>query len=177
FARSRGVPLVLKALVVLGTRPEAVKLAPLVMELRRRADARAVVCATAQHREMLDQVLRIFEIAPDHDLDLMQADQRSEDVAAAAMRAVARVIDEERPDVVVVQGDTTTAMAPRLARRPVDGTSARELRRAHPRDLPRGQDPRGPTSGSRGRVSRAPEPEHPGPGARAPLRARADPPP
>ena len=85
------------------------------MELRRRADARAVVCATAQHREMLDQVLRIFEIAPDHDLDLMQADQRSEDVAAAAMRAVARVIDEERPDVVVVQGDTTTAMASSLA--------------------------------------------------------------
>jgi UDP-N-acetylglucosamine 2-epimerase len=104
-----------KTLVVLGTRPEAVKLAPVVTELRRRADTETVLCATGQHREMLDQVLRLFELRPDHDLDLMKSNQQPGDVAAAVLTGVGRVIDLEKPAVVVVQGDTTTAMAASLA--------------------------------------------------------------
>jgi UDP-N-acetylglucosamine 2-epimerase len=106
---------VLKPLIVFGTRPEAVKLAPLVMELRRRPDALPILCATGQHREMLDQVLRLFELHPDHDLDLMRTDQQPADVAAAVLTGVGRVIDAEKPSIVVVQGDTTTAMAASLA--------------------------------------------------------------
>jgi len=105
----------MKTLIVLGTRPEAVKLAPVVMELRRRSDAEAVLCATGQHREMLDQVFRLFELRPDHDLNLMKADQQPGDVAAAVLAGVSRVIEAEKPAIVVVQGDTTTAMAASLA--------------------------------------------------------------
>lgn len=105
----------MKALIVFGTRPEAVKLAPLIMELRRRGDAQPVLCATGQHREMLDQVLRLFELRPDHDLDLMKTDQQPGDVAAAVLTGVGRVIEAVKPAVVVVQGDTTTAMAASLA--------------------------------------------------------------
>jgi UDP-N-acetylglucosamine 2-epimerase (hydrolysing) len=92
-----------------------VKLAPLVLELRGRADIQPVICVTAQHREMLDQVLQIFDLHPEHDLDLMRADQRLEDVVAAVIPAVARVIDKDRPDIVVVQGDTASAMAAAVA--------------------------------------------------------------
>src|SRR5438445_12195078 len=85
------------------------------MELRRRAEAEPVLCATGQHREMLDQVLRIFDLQPDHDLDLMKANQQPADVAAAVLTGVGRVIEAEKPTVVVVQGDTTTAMGASLA--------------------------------------------------------------
>jgi len=105
----------MKALVVFGTRPEAVKLAPLVMELRRRPEAEPILCATGQHREMLDQVLRLFDLRPDHDLDVMTIDQQPGDVAAAVLKGVGRIIEIEKPSVVVVQGDTTTAMAASLA--------------------------------------------------------------
>lgn len=105
----------MKSLIVLGTRPEAVKLAPVIMELRRRPDAQAVICATGQHREMLDQVLRLFDLRPDHDLNLMKADQQPGDVAAAVLANVGRVIEVEKPAIVIVQGDTTTAMAASLA--------------------------------------------------------------
>lgn len=105
----------MKALVVFGTRPEAVKLAPLIMELRRRPDVETVLCATGQHREMLDQVLRLFELRPDHNLDLMKTDQQPADIAAAVLTSVGRVIEAERPAIVIVQGDTTTAMAASLA--------------------------------------------------------------
>ena len=105
----------MKALIVFGTRPEAVKLAPLIMELRQRPEAEPVLCATGQHREMLDQVLRLFELRPDHDLDLMRTDQQPGDVAAAVLTGVGRIIEVEKPAVVVVQGDTTTAMAASLA--------------------------------------------------------------
>lgn len=91
------------------------KLAPVVLELRRRKGFRVVVCVTGQHREMLDQVLDLFEIVPEHDLHLMKVDQRPLDLAAAAMTAVGKVIEAERPDLVVVQGDTATAMAAGLA--------------------------------------------------------------
>jgi UDP-N-acetylglucosamine 2-epimerase (hydrolysing) len=105
----------LRALVVFGTRPEAIKLAPVIAELRRRSGVEAVVCVSAQHREMLDQVLDIFGLIPDEDLDLMRTDQRPEDVVAAVLTAVAGVIGEVAPDIVLVQGDTTTAMAAALA--------------------------------------------------------------
>jgi UDP-N-acetylglucosamine 2-epimerase len=105
----------LRALVVFGTRPEAIKLAPVILELRKRPDVDTLVCVTAQHREMLDQVLQIFGLVPDEDLDMMRADQRPEDVVSAALPRVAALIGKMRPDIVVVQGDTTTAMATALA--------------------------------------------------------------
>jgi UDP-N-acetylglucosamine 2-epimerase (non-hydrolysing) len=104
----------LKVLAVVGTRPEAIKMAPVVAEGRRRGlDIR--VCATAQHREMLDQVLEIFAIVPEHDLDLMRPDQSLADLASRELAAFDRVLVEERPDWVLVQGDTTTAMIAGLA--------------------------------------------------------------
>jgi UDP-N-acetylglucosamine 2-epimerase (non-hydrolysing) len=101
-----------KVLCVFGTRPEAIKMAPVIQELRRRpgcADVR--VCVTGQHREMLDQVLRLFDVAPDHDLKIMRAGQTLTDVTAAALTGLDRIVAQERPDWIVVQGDTTTAMA------------------------------------------------------------------
>ena len=105
----------MRVLCVFGTRPEAIKMAPVIRELQKqpaRADVR--VCVTGQHREMLDQVLRLFEIIPDHDLDIMRADQSLTEVTAAALTGLDAVIASERPDWVVVQGDTTTAMAAAL---------------------------------------------------------------
>jgi UDP-N-acetylglucosamine 2-epimerase (non-hydrolysing) len=101
--------------VVFGTRPEAVKLAPVVAELRRHADLRVRVVATAQHREMLDQALAVFGVAPDVDLDLMRPGQMLPDLTARLVTALAGAFDAERPDVVLVQGDTTTAFAGALA--------------------------------------------------------------
>ncbi|MCK6565834.1 MAG: UDP-N-acetylglucosamine 2-epimerase (non-hydrolyzing), partial [Dehalococcoidia bacterium] len=103
-------------MVVFGTRPEAIKMAPLVKELQRRGDAiRPIVCVTAQHRDMLDQVLGVFGIEPDHDLDLMRPDQTLPDLTARVLQETTRVLQLEQPDVVLVQGDTTTAMATALA--------------------------------------------------------------
>jgi len=103
-------------LFVFGTRPEAIKLAPVIEELRRDPASFDVrVCVTGQHREMLAQVLDLFGITPDIDLGLMQPDQNLTDVAAAVLIQVRRVIDETSPRVVVVQGDTTSAMAAGLA--------------------------------------------------------------
>lgn len=104
----------MRILTVVGTRPEAIKLAPVILELERRgADAR--VCLTGQHREMLDQVLSVFEITPDLDLDVMEADQSLSALSARLMLGVTGVLESERPDVVVVQGDTTTVMISALA--------------------------------------------------------------
>ncbi len=106
----------LRVMVVFGTRPEAIKMAPLVKELQRRGDAiRPIVCVTAQHRDMLDQVLGVFGIEPDHDLDLMRPDQTLPDLTARVLQETTRVLQLEQPDVVLVQGDTTTAMATALA--------------------------------------------------------------
>jgi UDP-N-acetylglucosamine 2-epimerase (non-hydrolysing) len=99
----------LRVLTVLGTRPEAIKLAPLIGELRRRPGIVSKVCVTAQHREMLDQVLELFQIAPDYDLNLMRKDQTLPHLAAAVFQELAPILLSERPDWVVVQGDTTTA--------------------------------------------------------------------
>lgn len=106
----------MKVLLVFGTRPEAIKLAPVIRALAARAPAlRTVICVTAQHRAMLDQILRLFRIVPDHDLDLMRSDQDHLEVLEEALRGVRQVMDRERPDLVLVQGDTTTALAAALA--------------------------------------------------------------
>jgi UDP-N-acetylglucosamine 2-epimerase (non-hydrolysing) len=104
-----------RILTVFGTRPEAIKLFPLVHALE--ADSRFVsrVCVSGQHRGMLDQVLAISGIVPDHDLDLMRPDQTLDALTANLLTGIGRVLDEERPDWVVVQGDTATAMAGALA--------------------------------------------------------------
>jgi len=98
-----------KVLVVFGTRPEAIKLAPVIRALRRKKlvfDCR--VCVTAQHREMLDDVLRVFRISPDYDLNVMHAGQTLAEVTSRSVEALDRVYEREKPDIVIVQGDTTT---------------------------------------------------------------------
>jgi UDP-N-acetylglucosamine 2-epimerase (non-hydrolysing) len=104
-----------RILTIFGTRPEAIKLFPLVhaVEADERFDSR--VCVSAQHRTMLDQVLTIAGVAPDHDLDLMRPDQSLDALTAALLTSLGRVMDAERPDWVVVQGDTATAMTGAIA--------------------------------------------------------------
>jgi UDP-N-acetylglucosamine 2-epimerase (non-hydrolysing) len=100
----------------MGTRPEAIKLAPVVAAVRKRgSDPRAVVIATAQHRELLDQVLRVFSIEPDVDLSLMRPDQPLPALTARAVESLSRTFARRRPDLVLVQGDTTTSLAGALA--------------------------------------------------------------
>jgi len=106
----------LKVLSVFGTRPEAIKMAPVVRELQKRPDqVKSVVCVTAQHRQMLDQVLRLFGIAPDYDLNVMQDNQSPSQVASAVLTRLEPILRQERPDWVLVQGDTTTVAAASLA--------------------------------------------------------------
>ncbi|MBQ5939633.1 non-hydrolyzing UDP-N-acetylglucosamine 2-epimerase [Massilia sp. AB1] len=102
-------------LIVFGTRPEAIKMAPVVSELRRSEMLDVKVCVTAQHREMLDQVLRLFAITPDYDLNLMRAGQDLSDITARVILEMRAVLADCRPDMVLVHGDTTTAMAAALA--------------------------------------------------------------
>src|SRR5208337_470313 len=105
-----------KILIVFGTRPEAIKLAPVIKELEKHpAKFSLVVCVTAQHREMLDQVLRVFDIRPSHDLDIMGNNQTLHDITTKGLLGVKKVIEKERPDLVMVQGDTTTTFAASLA--------------------------------------------------------------
>lgn len=105
-----------KILFVFGTRPEAIKLCPVLLNLRQHgADFAVRVCVTAQHRAMLDQVLAAFEVSPDHDLDLMQPSQTLTALTARTLAALEPVLAAERPDMVLVQGDTTTTMAAALA--------------------------------------------------------------
>jgi UDP-N-acetylglucosamine 2-epimerase len=105
----------LKVLTVFGTRPEAIKLAPVVQALQREPGVSQVTCVTGQHRQMLDQVLDVFQIKPDHDLDIMRQGQNLCYVTTAVLEGVTRVLREVRPDWLVVQGDTTTAFAAALA--------------------------------------------------------------
>ncbi|GAJ77285.1 UDP-N-acetylglucosamine 2-epimerase [Vibrio sp. JCM 18905] len=104
-----------KILTVFGTRPEAIKMAPLVKALEADARFDAKVCVTAQHREMLDQVLELFSIEPDYDLDLMKAGQTLNDVTARILLELKPVLQEFKPDVVLVHGDTATTFAASLA--------------------------------------------------------------
>ena len=104
-----------RILTVFGTRPEGIKLFPLLHALDRDERFESRVCVSAQHRAMLDQVLAIAEIEPDHDLDLMRSDQSLDALTAGLLAGLGRVMDEERPDRVVVQGDTATAMTAAIA--------------------------------------------------------------
>jgi UDP-N-acetylglucosamine 2-epimerase (non-hydrolysing) len=105
-----------KILLVFGTRPEAIKMAPLVKAFQNNKDNFVTkVCVTAQHREMLDQVLELFEIVPDYDLDLMKAGQSLNDVTAGILLSIKSVLKEFQPDVVLVHGDTATTFAASLA--------------------------------------------------------------
>ena len=105
-----------KVLVVFGTRPEAIKMAPLVFELKHYAEQiETKICVTAQHRHMLDQVLDIFGIEPDFDLDIMKADQDLYDVTEAIIHGMKKVFRSYKPDLVCVHGDTTTAFATALS--------------------------------------------------------------
>ncbi|HOZ46472.1 MAG TPA: UDP-N-acetylglucosamine 2-epimerase (non-hydrolyzing) [Candidatus Hydrogenedentes bacterium] len=106
----------MRVLAVIGTRPEAIKMAPVVNELRRRgAQFEVSVCVTAQHRELLDQVIEVFDIPVDFDLDLMKPNQTIFDVTSRVLVGMGGVLDEARPDVVLVHGDTTTSFAAALA--------------------------------------------------------------
>lgn len=106
----------MKVLTVIGTRPEAIKMAPVVRELRRRRDAglQSVLCVTGQHRQMLDPVLQLFQLTPDHDLNIMRPDQTLPGAAAAVLGGLEPIFRRERPDWVLVQGDTTTVAAAAL---------------------------------------------------------------
>ncbi|CAA0124456.1 UDP-N-acetylglucosamine 2-epimerase [BD1-7 clade bacterium] len=105
----------MKVLVVFGTRPEAIKMAPLVRALAQRPEIEVKVCVTAQHREMLDQVLALFDIVPDYDLDLMKAGQTLNDVSANILLQLKPVLVDFQPDVVLVHGDTATTFSASLA--------------------------------------------------------------
>ena len=105
-----------KIMLVFGTRPEAIKMCPLVKALQERADEfQTIVCVTGQHREMLDQVLSIFEVKPDYDLNIMKQGQDLTDVTARVLTGMRNVLKEVMPDVVLVHGDTTTSTAAALA--------------------------------------------------------------
>ena len=105
-----------KVMLVFGTRPEAIKMAPLIKEFQKYPNEfLTVICVTGQHREMLDQVLNIFEIVPDYDLNIMKQEQDLYDVTAKVLTGIRDVLKEAEPDVVFVHGDTTTSMATALA--------------------------------------------------------------
>lgn len=105
-----------KVMLVFGTRPEAIKMCPLVKELQKHPNEfETIVCVTGQHREMLDQVLQIFDVKPDYDLNIMKQGQDLTDVTARVLTGLRDVFKENRPDVVLVHGDTTTSMAGALA--------------------------------------------------------------
>lgn len=105
----------IKVMTVFGTRPEAIKMAPLVKELESRAEIESIVCVTAQHRQMLDQVMNFFEITPDYDLDIMKSGQTLSDITTRVMKGIEETIQVAKPDIVLVHGDTTTTFAGALA--------------------------------------------------------------
>jgi UDP-N-acetylglucosamine 2-epimerase (non-hydrolysing) len=105
----------IKVLSVFGTRPEAIKMAPVVKELSTRKGIRSIVCVTAQHREMLDQVLKAFDIKPDYDLNLMKPGQTLSSITSGVVEGLEEVIIKEKPNIVLVHGDTTTSFAGALA--------------------------------------------------------------
>jgi len=104
-----------KVMVVFGTRPEAIKMAPLCHRLREQKDIETIICVTGQHREMLDQVLSIFELTPDIDLNVMKKGQDLYDITSNILLKMRNTLKEEKPDIVLVHGDTTTTFATSLA--------------------------------------------------------------
>ena len=105
----------IKVITIFGTRPEAIKMAPLVKELKSRKEIDCKVCVTAQHREMLDQVLKVFNIVPDYDLDIMKHGQTLSDITSKVIKGLEEIIIKEKPNIVLVHGDTTTTFAGALA--------------------------------------------------------------
>ena len=105
----------IKVMSVFGTRPEAIKMAPLVKELERRNEIDSIVCVTAQHREMLDQVLETFKIVPDYDLNIMKQGQTLSEITTRVLDGLENVIKEVNPDIILVHGDTTTSFVAALA--------------------------------------------------------------
>ncbi len=104
-----------KIMLVFGTRPEAIKMCPLVKELRKRENLNTVVCVTGQHRQMLDQVLETFDVKPDYDLSIMKDKQTLFDITTNILNGIGSVLDEVKPDVVLVHGDTSTTFVTALA--------------------------------------------------------------
>ena len=105
----------LKVMTVFGTRPEAIKMCPLVLELRKDPEIQPVVCVTAQHREMLDQVLDLFGIVPDYDLNVMKPNQTISMITCSVLQGLEPVLQKEKPDIVLVHGDTSTTFVTALA--------------------------------------------------------------
>jgi len=104
-----------KIMLVFGTRPEAIKMCPLVNELKRRSEVQTIVCVTGQHRQMLDQVLEVFHVAPDYDLSIMKDKQTLFDITTSILNKIREVLEEVKPDVVLVHGDTSTTFVTALA--------------------------------------------------------------
>jgi UDP-N-acetylglucosamine 2-epimerase (non-hydrolysing) len=104
-----------KVMVVFGTRPEAIKMCPIVLELKKRSDIQTVVCVTGQHRQMLEQVLECFQVKPDVDLQLMKSGQTLSDLTQRVLNGMTEVLRSEKPDIVLVHGDTTTTFVAALA--------------------------------------------------------------
>ncbi|MCI9061593.1 MULTISPECIES: non-hydrolyzing UDP-N-acetylglucosamine 2-epimerase [Romboutsia] len=105
----------IKVMTIFGTRPEAIKMAPLVKELEKREEIESIVCVTAQHRQMLDQVLETFNITPDYDLNIMKQGQTLVDITTRALQSLSEVISQVKPNIVLVHGDTTTTLSGSLA--------------------------------------------------------------
>lgn len=104
-----------KVMCVFGTRPEAIKICPLVLEMKKRPGLEVVVCVTAQHRQMLDQVLETFGVVPDYDLNIMKDRQSLFDITQSILSSIRSVLEEVKPDVVLVHGDTSTTFVTALA--------------------------------------------------------------
>ena len=104
-----------KVMLVFGTRPEAIKMCPLVLELKKRKEIQTIVCVTGQHRQMLDSVLAAFQVVPDYDLSIMKERQTLFDVTINVLEQIKKVLEQEKPDIVLVHGDTTTTFVAALA--------------------------------------------------------------
>ena len=104
-----------KVMLVFGTRPEAIKMCPLVNELKKNDSIKTLVCVTGQHKEMLEQVLDVFKVVPDYDLGIMKANQTLFTITTSILDKIQAVLEQEKPDIVLVHGDTTTTFATALA--------------------------------------------------------------
>lgn len=104
-----------KIILIFGTRPEAIKMCPLVKELKKRNSIETLVCVTGQHREMLDQVLEVFHVVPDYDLSIMKDKQTLFDVTVSILERIRAMLENEKPDIVLVHGDTSTTFVSALA--------------------------------------------------------------
>lgn len=113
-----------KIMVVFGTRPEAIKMCPLVKELKKSETLETVTCVTGQHKEMLQQVLDVFDIVPDYNLDIMKAGQDLFDITSAVLLGMRDILNKVQPDIVLVHGDTTTRQCLRQKIRMVMGKQA-----------------------------------------------------